>query len=128
MILGGAKGTKDNKSFYRVGMVRKTHRRKTHRRKTHRRKTHRKTSRRVHRRRTHRRGGADMCSGFRNRLTALRGELNAQRNNTIESFVGKVRGLYDDAKRAGCDKNLLDEIETFENGPVMQRANALLGN
>jgi len=121
MILGGHKGIK---YFYRVGMVRKTHRRKTHRRKIHR----RKTSRRVHRRRTHRRGGADMCSGFRNRLTSLRGELNAQRNNTIESFVGKVRGLYDDAKRAGCDKNLLDEIETFENGPVMQRANALLGN
>ena len=105
-------------------MVRKTHRRKTHRRKTHR----SKTSRRVHRRRTHRRGGADMCSGFRNRLAAMRGELNPQRENTIEEFVGKVRALYDDAKRAGCDQNLLDEIEAFENGPVMQRANALLGN
>lgn len=123
MILGGHKGTKDIKSFYRVEMVRKTHRRKTHRRKTHR----SKTSRRVHRRRTHRRGGAaNQCAEIRDRLANMEANLNQQSANTIEDFVGEVRVLYDEAKRKGCPQNLLNQIEDFENGPVSVRTNQLL--
>lgn len=112
--------------------------RKTHRRKTH---TKRKTARRVHRRKTirHRKGGRinmsknihneDKCQQYLRELNELHNNLNTFTSDTVEEeLYGKVRALYDDAKRAGCDQNVLDEIEAFENGPVRQRMNALLSN
>lgn len=101
--------------------------------RTHKRRHHskRKTSRRVHKRRTHRRRGgftSDPCSNIYSRLINMREDLNNQTVNSIEDFVGKVLSLYDEAVRNGCSTNLLNEIESFENGPVMERAEQLLGH
>ena len=94
-------------------VVRKTHRRRQTKRKTihHRRRTVR-----------HRKGGGmnmsmnihnneDVCSKYLRKLSELRNKLNTFTVNTVEEeLYGKVRALYDDAKRAGCNQNLLDKI------------------
>jgi hypothetical protein len=99
-------------------------------RRTHRRKHHskRKTSRRTHRRRTHRRrGGASwVCQAEYDKLVGLRNRLQYQNAESIEDYIGEIRALYDEAERKDCGKGILKEIEEFENGPAMAKANSLL--
>lgn len=97
--------------------------RKTHRRRRHHSK--RRTSRRLTRRN---RGGSAVskCRQYENTLSKYKDQLVQQTERTIEDFVGKVRALYDEASRADCSSDLLREIEEFENGPVLSKANSLL--
>jgi hypothetical protein len=91
------------------------HRVKTSRRRTHRRRTHR------------RRGGASwVCQTEYDKLVALRNRLQYQNAETIEDYIGEIRALYDEAKRKDCGRGILKEIEEFENGPAMMKANSLL--
>lgn len=87
-----------------------------------------KTSRRTHRRRTHRRrGGASwVCQTEYNKLIALRNNLQYQNAETIEDYIGEIRTLYREAKRKDCGEKILKEIDEFENGPAMAKANSLL--
>jgi hypothetical protein len=94
--------------------------------KTH--KRHTKRCRHHLKRKTHRRGGsaARKCRSYENKLSEYRRQLNRQTKKTIDYFNGDVRALHDAATRAGCSSELLKEIEEFENGPVLAKANSLL--
>jgi hypothetical protein len=98
-------------------MARKTRKRRNLKRKSLRRKI-------MHRIR----GGKD-CNEIRIEFENKKVNLENQTANTIDEFIGSFKTLYQEAKRSGCDKNFLNEIEAFENGPeVMSVSNKLLKN
>lgn len=101
---------------------RRTQKHKRHTKRSH--HSRRKTSRRITKR--NRGGAVNRCYNYEDKLQEYKDKLNEQTVRTIEDFNGKVRALYDRAQRAGCSAQLLREIEDFENGPVLAKANSLL--
>ncbi len=117
---------------------RKTHKRRHHSKRKSSRRTH---TRRTHRRRTHRRGGRAVplknrnessCQNLLDRFHNIEADLNNQTAETIEDFYGEVRSFYDEVEDAArlnqsCHY-LLGLIDAFENGPLKDKMDELLGN